>query len=139
MLRYLFVYGTLLSGAGHPMAARLGREGRLTGPARIKGRLFDLGSYPALVETGSDDGDIHGEVHELTSPAASLRWLDAYEGIVPGREGTCDYERVQRIVRLDSGDAITAWVYLYRSPVTGRRRIESGRWLSRSAATGDAG
>ena len=131
MNRHLFVYGTLLSGDGHPMGVRLGREGRLIGTARIKGRLYDLGEYPALVETGPDDGDVHGEVYELTDPASSFPWLDAYEGIVPGRQ--CEYERVERTVQLESGGALTAWVYLYRAPLIGRRLIENGRWLSRSA------
>ncbi len=72
MAQHLFVYGTLMSGAGHRMGARLQREARLVGPARIKGRLYDLGAYPALVETGPADGDVHGEVFELIDPSRSL-------------------------------------------------------------------
>lgn len=128
MVQHLFVYGTLMSGAGHPMGARLGREGRLVGAATIKGRLYDLGEYPALVGAGHGDNDVHGEAYVLTSPAL-FDWLDAYEGIVPGRE--CEYERVERTIRLEDGRELTAWVYLYRAPVSGRRLIESGRWLSR--------
>ncbi|MCL4766872.1 MAG: gamma-glutamylcyclotransferase [Hyphomicrobiaceae bacterium] len=130
MAQHLFVYGTLLSGARNPMGVRLGREGRLVGPAAIKGRLYDLGRYPALVEAGPDDREVHGEVYALTSPEASLRWLDAYEGIVPGREGSCDYERVERTLRLAAGGELAAWVYLYRASVHGRRAIDSGRWLA---------
>lgn len=131
MLQHLFVYGTLLSGAGHPMGARLGREGLLVGPALIKGRLFNLGRYPALVEREADAGTVHGETYALTTPATSLRWLDAYEGIVPGREARCDYERVQRSVRLEAGGELTAWVYLYRASLRRARAIDSGRWLLR--------
>lgn len=132
MEQHLFVYGSLLSGAGHRMGARLAREGRLVGPGIVKGRLFDLGAYPALVETGPDDGDVHGEVYALGDPEASFRWLDAYEGIVPGREAQCEYARVQRLVRLGNGGELTAWVYVYRAPVSGRRLIESGCWRPRS-------
>lgn len=134
MAQHLFVYGTLMSGAGHRMGARLGRESRLVGPGVIKGRLFDLGSYPALVETGPADGDVYGEVYALADPAASFRWLDAYEGIVPGREAQCDYARAERLVRLEDGGELTAWVYIYRAPVSGRRAIESGSWLPRTPA-----
>lgn len=130
--QYLFVYGTLMAATHHPMAQRLARESRLVGAATIRGWLYDLGSYPALVQAGEGDGEVHGEVRSLSRPAASLQWLDAYEGIVPGRE--CDYERVERRVRLENGSELTAWVYLYRAPVTGRRLIESGSWLVYSAA-----
>lgn len=133
MAQHLFVYGTLMSGAGHRMGARLQREARLVGPGRIKGRLYDLGAYPALVETGPADGDVYGEIFELTDPARSFRWLDAYEGIVPGREAQCDYMRVERSVRLEMGGEPAAYVYVYRAPVQGRPIIESGRWLPRAA------
>jgi len=131
MVQHLFVYGTLLSGAGHRMGARLQRESRLLGPGRINGRLYDLGAYPALVETGPNDGSVFGEVHELSDPARSLRWLDAYEGIVPGRETQCDYLRVERSVRLENGGELMAWVYVYQAPIRGRRIIECGCWLPR--------
>ncbi len=134
MLQHLFVYGTLMSATGHPMAVRLAREGRLIGPAAVRGSLYDLGEYPALIETDARGGEVHGEVHALIDPAAAFGWLDAYEGIVPGRE--CEYERVQRSVRLETGAELTAWLYLYRLSVTGRQLIESGRWMSRFASTG---
>jgi gamma-glutamylcyclotransferase (GGCT)/AIG2-like uncharacterized protein YtfP len=126
--RYLFVYGTLMAAADHPMGRRLGREARLIGPATIRGRLYDLGRYPALIESGTEDGLVHGEVHELASPASSLRWLDAYEGIVPGREAP--YERLLRPVDLAAGARLEAWVYLYRRDVHRARHLESGRWLA---------
>jgi len=129
--QYLFVYGTLMAATRHPMAQRLARESRLVGNGTIPGRLYDLGSYPALVETVEGDGEVHGEVRALNNPAASLPWLDAYEGIVPGRDS--EYERVARRVRLEDGGEVTALVYLYRAPVTGRRLIESGSWLTHCA------
>jgi gamma-glutamylcyclotransferase (GGCT)/AIG2-like uncharacterized protein YtfP len=134
MLQNLFVYGTLMSTIGHRMALRLAREGRLIGPAAVRGRLYDLGAYPALVEADAEGGEVYGEVHALTDPAASFRWLDAYEGIVPGRD--CEYVRVQRSVRLETGAELTAWLYLYRAPVVGRRLIKCGRWTSRFASAG---
>lgn len=128
---HLFVYGTLLSGAGHPKGARLAREGRLLGEATIQGcRLYSLGRYPGLVESADDKGLVHGEVFALNSPAGSLKWLDAYEGIVPGDHLQNEYERVERPVRLASGESVTAWVYLYRKDVSRFRRIPEGRWLT---------
>jgi gamma-glutamylcyclotransferase (GGCT)/AIG2-like uncharacterized protein YtfP len=128
MNAHLFVYGTLLSGAGHAMGARLLREARLIGDASIAGQLYSLGRYPGLVETAGNEDGVHGEVFALNSPATSLKWLDAYEGIVPGIHGHNDYERAERPVRLVSGGTLTAWVYLYRGDVRGLQRIADGRW-----------
>ncbi len=129
---HLFVYGTLLSGAGHPKGAQLGREARLLGAATIQGcRLYGLGRYPGLVEAADAPGPVHGEVFELNNPAASLKWLDAYEGIVPGNPDQDQYERVERPARLASGQEITAWVYFYRKDVQRFRPIPDGRWLAR--------
>jgi gamma-glutamylcyclotransferase (GGCT)/AIG2-like uncharacterized protein YtfP len=124
---YLFVYGTLLSAAGHPMGARLRRESRLVGEASMPGRLYRISRYPGLVET-SDAQSVAGEVYALNNPAASLQWLDSYEGIVPEAGARNEYERVERRVRLVSGEELTAWVYLYRQPVAGLPVIASGRW-----------
>jgi len=126
---HLFVYGTLLSGAGHPMGARLRRQARLIGGASVQGRLYSLGRYPGLVEVAGADERVHGELYALTRPASSLEWLDAYEGIVPGVPGKSSYERVERPVRLESGEAVTAWVYLYLKNVRMRPPILGGRWI----------
>ncbi len=126
----LFVYGTLLSDAGHPNGARLGREARLVGAATMRGgRLYSLGRYPGLVETAEPVGLVHGEVYALNNPATSLKWLDAYERIVPGSDQN-DYERVERPVDLATGGTITAWVYLFRKDVRRFQAIVGGRWLS---------
>ena len=50
---HLFVYGTLLSTAGHPMGVRLRREARLIGAASIQGRLYRVSWYPGLVEAAT--------------------------------------------------------------------------------------
>ncbi|HET7157084.1 MAG TPA: gamma-glutamylcyclotransferase family protein [Hyphomicrobiaceae bacterium] len=130
---HLFVYGTLLSTAGHPNGVRLQREARLIGEASIPGRLYRIKHYPGLVEGSDPHPRVHGEAYALSDPANALKWLDAYEGITLGREGQSEYERVERSVRLASGEPVTAWVYLYRKDVAPHRLIPDGRWLSASA------
>ena len=80
--------------------------------ASIRGRLQDL-------------RDTHG----LSRPAASLQWLDEYEGIVPGEPDKSPYERVERPVRLASGASLMAWVYLYRRSVRMRPEVPGGSWV----------
>jgi gamma-glutamylcyclotransferase (GGCT)/AIG2-like uncharacterized protein YtfP len=125
---HLFVYGTLLSTAGHPMGDRLRREARLVGAASIEGQLFSLGRYPGLVEAPGAGTRVHGEVYALDAPAASLKWLDAYERIVPGDHDRNDYARVERLARLPSGEEVTAWVYIFVKPVDASKLIPDGRW-----------
>ena len=126
---HLFVYGTLLATARHPMGERLRREARLLGEASIEGQLFSLGKYPGLVEAAGSGARVHGEVYALNAPAASLAWLDAYEGIVPGDGGRNDYQRVERLARLASGEEIPVWVYVYRKPVAASSLVPGGRWM----------
>jgi gamma-glutamylcyclotransferase (GGCT)/AIG2-like uncharacterized protein YtfP len=126
----LFVYGTLLAAAGHPMGARLRGQARLIGPATIQGRLYSLGRYPGLVETAAAHCLVHGELYALGAPAVALRWLDAYEGIVPDQPVASPYQRVERPVRVESGDVIEAWVYLYRKSVRALPEVIGGRWVS---------
>lgn len=130
MNSYLFVYGTLLSGAGHPMGARLRRQARLVGAATIPGRLYSLGRYPGLVERADAQERVHGELYALHNPVAALKWLDAYEGIVPGDHDQNEYVRAERPVRLGSGEEVAAWVYLYRKDVRHLAPIPGGRWLA---------
>jgi gamma-glutamylcyclotransferase (GGCT)/AIG2-like uncharacterized protein YtfP len=128
---HLFVYGTLLSGARHPMGERLRREARLLGEASVAGRLYSLGQYPGLVEDAAAEGCVvHGEVYALDNPAAALTWLDAYEGIHP--DSPPEYERVERKVQLVCGATLGAWVYLYCGRLGLQGPIPGGRWLAAS-------
>lgn len=129
MNAHLFVYGSLLSSVRHPMGERLRREARLVGAATIEGRLYSLGRYPGLTESSQGQYPVHGEVYGLSRPAASLQWLDEYEGIVPGEPDKSPYERVERPVRLASGASLMAWVYLYRRSVRMRPEVPGGSWV----------
>ncbi len=130
--RNLFAYGTLMTTAvgvlGRAQRARLMREAKSLGPASVRGRLFDLGSYPGLVEPHGDGEIVYGELLELIDPARSLVWLDAYEGIVPGDHPHNAYRRLQYDVRLASGERRAAWIYLYQGALTRARLISEGRW-----------
>ena len=126
---HLFVYGSLRAGVGHPMGARLRREAALIGPATLPGRLYAISWFPGVIESNDGTARVIGEVYRLGRPAATLHWLDWYEGMAPGQGRDADYERVRREVRLAGGETVAAWVYLYRRPVAGRRRVISGDWL----------
>lgn len=134
--RYLFVYGTLMSGAGSalgkPQRLRLARESDSLGPAAIAhARLYDLGRYPGAFGGGGADDLVHGEAVLLTTPDSTLAWLDDYEGLVPGKPEESEYDRVVREVKLAGGEAIDAWVYLLRAQPAPTKLVVDGRWMPR--------
>ena len=132
MTAHLFAYGTLMSAAtgrlGAAQRARLQREAHRLGAATLAGRVYDLGRYPGLCEPAGPSDIVHGEVFHLLDPAASLRWLDAYEGIVPGEHDHNQYVRLVRSATLASGGIVDAWVYLLTRMPADRQLIDSGRW-----------
>ena len=131
-LELLFVYGTLLSGdrgpTGRTQRARLAAQARVIATGTTEGRLYDLGRYPGLFVPASGE-IVHGEVLELAAADRTLRWLDVYEGIVPGRNAHNEYERLRCDVTLDDGLGRPAWVYVYRGAMTAATHIPDGRWL----------
>jgi gamma-glutamylcyclotransferase (GGCT)/AIG2-like uncharacterized protein YtfP len=126
---HLFVYGSLMSTAGHPMGHRLRREAEPIGSASLPGRLYRVSWYPGLVEAKQPGDRVFGEVFRLHTPSRSLCWLDAYEGLPAKDAGRSEYERAERLARLDDGTEVTAWVYLYRGEVGRLEAVASGRWL----------
>lgn len=134
---HLFVYGTLMTSArgqlGARQRARLGKEACGLGPAWVRGELYDLGDYPGLVTGGGVTDFVHGEVFELTSPEATLKWIDDYEGISsPGSAGD-EYVRRLLAAHLQSGGSGEVWAYVYQRAVIGRKSLSGGRWQGRPA------
>ena len=134
--RYLFVYGTLMSGAGTALGKsqrlRLARESDSLGPASlVHARLYDLGRYPGAAAGDGEDDIVHGEAVLLSTPETTLKWLDAYEDIAPDNGDANEYERKVCAIRLAGGEAIDAWVYLLLRVPAHAKRIGDGRWMPR--------
>jgi gamma-glutamylcyclotransferase (GGCT)/AIG2-like uncharacterized protein YtfP len=117
----LFVYGTLRSSFQNKHAQLLRQQAEFLGPATVPGRLYAIRDYPGLIVSSNPGEQVAGEVYRLYEPGPTLAALDAYEAD--------EYERLLVDGRLDSGEAILAWVYVYRRPVDEARRIQSGDFL----------
>jgi gamma-glutamylcyclotransferase (GGCT)/AIG2-like uncharacterized protein YtfP len=131
MTSHLFVYGSLVTAAGHAQGARLRREALLVGTATIAGRLYRVSWYPALRPAAASTDLVHGEVYRLADAVKSLAWLDEYEGIIPGGTSAAaadEYARATRDVTLGDGNVVSAWVYLYQRAVPEDARVADGRW-----------
>lgn len=123
----LFVYGTLRSGFQNPAYAYISRYFTLAGPAKVKGRLYDLGEYPAAIPV-EEDYFIIGELYKINHPDElpwALAQLDDYEGVNAEEGKTPLYTRKETVIY--SNDTTTvAWVYWYAGPITNEPPIASG-------------
>ena len=103
---YLFVYGTLLSHFNNDALRPIAHWMQYEGQGKLKGRIFDLGTYPALITSVNESSDVHGEVYKLASTEKVFAVLDEYEGE--------EYRRETHVVQLESGKTVGCWVYVYK-------------------------
>lgn len=112
------------------MGHRLADEADFIGAASVQGKLFDFGKWPGLALSNSPFDRVFGEAWRLRS-AASLEWLDAYEGIGP-HIARPEYERIRHNVLVARYGIVPASIYLYRWPIEHSRQIHSGSWTERA-------
>ena len=123
----LFVYGSLRSGFNHPAYAYISTHFTLVGSAKVKGRLYDLGSYPAALPT-NDEAFILGELYTLKEEQEfswAIAQVDDYEGVNPEPGETALYVRKVTTVYIND-QTTTAWIYWYNNDVEGKPLIASG-------------
>ena len=126
-LSQLFVYGSLRSGFKSPVYEYISRFFSFVGEARVRGKLFDMGSYPAGVAT-HDNTFITGELYKLNRES-DFSWvigqLDDYEGVNVEPDEMQLFRREIAEVFLNGG--IThAWIYWFSGDVSGKVLIASG-------------
>lgn len=124
---HLFVYGSLLSGFKSQAYDYLSRYFILVAPAKIKGRLYDMGEYPAAI-SATEDVFIKGELYIIKNESEfsyAIGQLDDYEGISP-EPGEQQFYRRELVDVMHDNNITEAWVYWYCGDVGGRPVIASG-------------
>lgn len=126
-MKQLFVYGSLRSGFRSPAYEYISRYFILVGTARVRGKLFDLGIYPAGIKT-NDNTFIVGELYTIKNEnefAWAIGQLDDYEGVTVEPDEVQEYRR--EITEVHFNNSIThAWIYWYNGDVSGKKPIQSG-------------
>ena len=123
----LFVYGSLRSGFRSPAYEYISRYFDLVGEGKVKGQLFDLGTYPAAKPT-NENKFIIGELYRIRNEnefAWAMGQLDDYEGVHVDFDETQLYRRDVTEVHIDNKNT-NAWIYWYYGDVTDKPVIESG-------------
>jgi gamma-glutamylcyclotransferase (GGCT)/AIG2-like uncharacterized protein YtfP len=137
----LFVYGTLLTNAGHRMGALLRANARRIGPGSFPGKLYIVpdpddpaNSYPGAVPGPANGNLVHGELYEITGDAEDLlAKLDAFEECGPDRAQPHEFLRREILVTRPDGHTRAAMAYLYTWDVSEARPIPSGRYTENGA------
>jgi gamma-glutamylcyclotransferase (GGCT)/AIG2-like uncharacterized protein YtfP len=127
----LFVYGTLRRGGSNDIA-RIAPAARFAGLARVRGRLYDLGAYPALLlDAGA--GWVSGELYEV----APDQWpaLDALEEPVTASRPDGEYFKRTTEVEGVGGASRLAWLYAANPAVLILdREVAGGDWLTHAGS-----
>lgn len=126
----LFVYGSLRRGFNTPAYEYISRYFKFSGEGKVRGKLFDMGSYPAGIAT-NDNNFITGELYEAKSPSEfswAIGQLDDYEGVSVEADEVQLYRRELTEV-FTNGSVSHAWIYWYNGDVSGRPFVSSGDML----------
>lgn len=126
----LFVYGSLRRGFRSPVYEYISRFFTFLGDAKVRGKLFDMGSYPAGLPT-NESSFIAGELYQANNPhefSWAIGQLDDYEGVNVEADEVQLYRREIAEVQIENKLA-HAWIYWYNGDISGRPLIASGDLL----------
>ena len=138
---HLFVYGTLLSVAEHPMGDLLRQSAQPVGEGYIQACLYiieeidaqGLNRFPGAVPSARPHDRVFGALYHAHSPEPMYTEFDAYEACAEGYPEPYEFllrpvdvhmEKDQQIIRAAS--------YLYTWDVSEATLIPSGRYAERS-------
>lgn len=130
----LFVYGTLLAVADHPLGARLRSAGQRIAAGSIQARLYVItevdalgeNRYPGAVPSGTAGDRVFGEVWDIEDPSI---WpeFDAYEACTA--DWPEPHEFLLRSVPVETDDGVIwARSYLYAWDTSRAEPVPSGRF-----------
>lgn len=123
----LFVYGSLRSGFRSPAYEYISQFFNFIGEAKVKGKLFDMGSYPAAIPA-NEETFIAGELYVIRDESEfswAIGQLDDYEGVNVESDEVQLYRR-ELAEAIIADKNIIAWMYWYNGDVKGKPEIVSG-------------
>jgi len=134
---FLFVYGTLLSVAEHPMGRLLRESADELGSGFIRARLylieeidqFGTNIYPGAVPSAFDEDRVYGIVYRIHTPEPMFTKFDAYEACGEGYPEPYEFLLRPIDVRMEQDNSVLrAATYAYTWDVSRAQHIASGRF-----------
>ena len=125
----LFVYGILRKGTNNEMALFLEKNSTYVGKGTVKGIMYDLEGYPALVEDEEKGFEIVGDIYQIHDIVNILDELDKFEELGPGFDYPNKYTRDKITVHFKNAQ-LKCWIYLANDLDTSKyAMIDTGDYL----------
>ena len=124
---HVFVYGSLRRGFHSHAYEYISRFFNFVGEAKVQGRLYDLGEYPAA-KPAAEDVFIKGELYFIQDQSEfpwAIGQLDDYEG-VNVEEGEQQLYRRELADVFINDKTVVAWIYWYNGDVNDKPVVASG-------------
>jgi gamma-glutamylcyclotransferase (GGCT)/AIG2-like uncharacterized protein YtfP len=124
---HLFVYGSLRKGFQSAAYEYISRFFTAVSMGKVKGKLFDMGSYPAAIPV-DEESYITGELYKIRDEAEfswAIGQLDDYEGVSVEPDEVQLYRRELADI-VTENEIIPAWIYWYNGDISGKPAIASG-------------
>lgn len=136
-VRRFFVYGTLKIGGVYAKDFDQVRQKSVN--ATLFGyQMHSCVAYPAITPIcdGENEFTIEGEVHTFAYKHLDqvMRAMDRIEGYHPDDPESSLYKRELKLVVLESGEIVEAWVYVWTQSTEGLPEIKSGKWVNKRIA-----
>jgi gamma-glutamylcyclotransferase (GGCT)/AIG2-like uncharacterized protein YtfP len=127
----LFVYGSLRSGFRNAAYDYISRYFNFLSDAKVKGKLYDMGDYPAAIAT-VENNFIVGELYEIKDEEEfiwALAQLDDYEGLNVEIGEQALYKR-ELVTVFINDKTEQAWIYWFAGSAEGKPIIANGDMLA---------
>ena len=132
----LFIYGTLMAVAQHPLGNLLREKGEFVGKGHIQACLYEITEtddqginiYPGAVPSAYEEDRVYGELWRVLEPQEVFPVFNHYEACTPDWPEPYEFELRRVPVNLEDGKVITAGSYLYAWDTSKAVPIPSGRY-----------
>ncbi|MEM7068014.1 MAG: gamma-glutamylcyclotransferase family protein, partial [Pseudomonadota bacterium] len=132
----LFIYGTLMAVAQHPLGDLLRENGKFVGKGSIQARLYEVtetdqqgvNTYPGAVPSAFEEDRVHGEVWRVTDRKKVFPIFDRFEACTPDWPEPYEFELRKIPVVVDDNSSLIAGAYLYAWDTSRAMHIPSGRY-----------
>ncbi|MEO8147978.1 MAG: gamma-glutamylcyclotransferase family protein [Bacteroidia bacterium] len=129
---YIFLYGTLRKEFNHHVFKKVEDKLDYVGKGFVKGKIFDIGEYPGLIESTGNQSVVEGDVYSIKNETEKVfKLLDRYEGFIEGNLNKSEYIRKRKDIQLIREDKkIRSWIYIYnRTKHKNFKEIFTGDYL----------
>ena len=103
------------------MSKWLARNADFSGRGTYRGKLLNLGRYPGVIPSRDPSDKVVGNLYALPAGTGILPVLDDYEGK--------EFCRRKATISMKTGKNVSAWIYLFRGPVSALPVIRGGNYL----------